>query len=333
MIGTSSNLPSKPTEPVQETPVVQSLPDHIPLTMPALSPTMKTGKIVSFNAKVGDEVNIGDSLATIETDKATMEFDTLDDGFVAWVASNKLGESIPIGETCVILVENKEDIPQFENYVPGQMGVSAQSDVTVQQPEVQGKASPAKSANLEQISLSGKQGPKLFISPKALKHFISNGFSKEALQNKLNQYSASSGNYAFGSGPNNRIISQDIPSITKLLSSEPVKAPTPSKKVKSVQPVVDSSGYKEIEMTNIRKIIADRLSQSKREIPHYYLEGELRMDALLEFKKEIFVKSGVKVSVNDFIIKAVAKASKEIQYCNSHYVDGKIRLFDDVDVR
>ena len=175
-----------------------------------------------------------------------------------------------------------------------------------------------------------KVSSNIFISPRALNKFLSEGFSKSDLLSRLNILSET--RPQLGSGPNNRIIEQDVQGLINALSQKTV--PKVQKETKIETPKVEVEGaYKEVELSTMRRVIAERLSQSKREIPHYYLEAELRMDALLEMKKDLQAKAGIKLSVNDFIVKAVAKASKEVPDCNTNFVDNKIRFFENVDVR
>ena len=303
--------------------------------MPALSPTMKTGKILSWNVEVGQEVGAGDSIASIETDKAVMEYEVQDEGFIAWINQDKLNASLEVGQVCAIMVEDKESIQYFKNYVPG--SETSETSAPVQTEEVK----ETSSGKTQDIQIVSSGSTKLFISPKALKAFVQKGYSKESLSVEINQYLSKSNETSLGSSEYGRIITQDVDSILKkfketprdAVSSQPKKTDTGKKDVAKAVIMDTSSEYKEKEMSTMRKVIAERLSQSKREIPHYYLESELKMDALLAFKKQLQESTGVKLSINDFIVKAVAKASKEVEECNSHYIDGKVRIFDNVDVR
>lgn len=295
--------------------------------MPALSPTMTEGTISSFHVSVGDEVTAGDSIATVETDKANMEFEVQEDAFVAWVNNDAVGTKIKLGTVCAVLVDSKDQVSLFENYSPETPATSSSSPAIVQsesQPREEVSSPSIQTEKTVQLS------DKIFISPRALKNFTSKGFTKNDVISKLSQISATPSN--LGSGPNNRIIEQDVDSlIQKMTQTTQIKSDKPAK-VERAQ-IEPTGTYREVELSTMRRVIADRLSQSKREIPHYYLEAELRMDALLEMKKELQTKANVKLSINDFIVKAVAKASKEVPDCNTNFVDNKIRFFENVDVR
>ena len=314
------------------------------MTMPALSPTMTQGTIDSYNVSVGDEVGAGDSLATIRTDKAAMEFETQDEGFIAWIDQSLVGKVTPVGQICMIIVEEAADLEKFKDFSPSHAADSG---------NLQGQASADNLATNQQhqganneianeptpVTTSGKSadfGQKVFISPRALKKLESQGFNKQTLQTRIEESNCP---LLKGSGPNNRIIEQDIDNVVKslkiTLKTPKAEVAAPAQKDTSKKPPLPLSGqvYKEIELSTMRRVIADRLSESKREIPHYYLEREIKMDSLLAFKKEIFENTGVKLSVNDFIVKAVAKACQAVPETNTHFVNGKIRQFEAVDVR
>ena len=298
--------------------------------MPALSPTMTEGKIMSFHVSVGDQVEAGDSIATVETDKAVMEFEVQDEGFIAWINPQAIEEKVKLGHPCAVLVENEGDIVKFKDFSPEKKMKAPAHSASARSPapQVESVSAPINQNFSEDIQVSKR----IFISPRALNKFISSGFSKDNLFAQLNVLSSTEPK--LGSGPENRIIEQDVDSLIQKLKEAPTKPSQVEKAPKTQVPVVDVEGtYKEVELSTMRRVIADRLSQSKREIPHYYLEAELRMDALLEMKKDLQEKAGIKLSVNDFIVKAVAKASKEVPDCNTNFVDNKIRFFENVDVR
>jgi pyruvate dehydrogenase E2 component (dihydrolipoamide acetyltransferase) len=314
---------------VEDESSVGDYPEHVTLTMPALSPTMEEGKITTFHVSVGDEVEAGDSIANVETDKASMEFEVQDEGVVAWINTEAVGNKIKLGEVCAIIVESKEDVSAFKDYNPkkSQKAVSTPKKVSSNDTEVS-QSSPSKTES--STSTDVKVTSKIFMSPRALNKFLSKGYTKTELLSKLS--SLSSSQPQLGSGPNNRIIEQDVDDLINKLSQVTSQKKETVTKVQT--PKVEVAGaYREVELSTMRRVIAERLSQSKREIPHYYLEAELRMDALLEMKKDLQAKAGIKLSVNDFIVKAVAKASKEVPDCNTNFVDNKIRFFDNVDVR
>ena len=312
--------------------------------MPALSPTMTKGTINSYNVSIRDEVAAGDSLATIRTDKTAMEFETQDEGFVAWIDESLVGKLTPVGQICMIIVEEESDVDKFKDFNPSHVSdsnnlpgqASGGSPATNNQNQEANIETADEPVLLTTNTQSAGVGQKVFISPRALKKLESQGFDKQTLQTRIN---VSNCPLLKGSGPNSRIIEQDIDNVVKSLktSLQPANVEVAAKvqKETSKKAPLPLSGqvYKEIELSTMRRVIADRLSESKREIPHYYLEREIKMDALLAFKKQIFEQTGAKLSVNDFIVKAVAKACQAVPETNTHFVNGKIRQFEGVDVR
>lgn len=297
------------------------------MTMPALSPTMTEGTISTFHVSPGDEVSAGDSIALVETDKAIMEFEVQEDAFVAWVNSAAIGNKVKLGTACAVLVDSKDQVPLFKDYSPETAPKASAPQPSA--PQVQSQAEPSpqvtEPAQAEEVQLASK----VFISPRAFMQFQSQGFEKEGLATRLAQLAKSQG--SLGSGPHGRVIEQDVDALVQKLSEPAELQPKPAqpRTAQAEMPGV----FREVELSTMRRVIAERLSQSKREIPHYYLDAELRMDALLEMKRELQEKAGVKLSVNDFIVKAVAKAGKEVPECNTNFVDGKVRYFEQVDVR
>lgn len=282
---------------------------------------------MDYHVSVGDQVEAGDSIASVETDKATMEFEVQDEGYIAWINTEKIGELTKLGQPCAILVESIDEIAHFKNFSPDAPS-KPKAAPAPQAPQESASPQPqAQPQTTEDVKISTK----IFISPRALKTFLDKGHTKESLVSNLEALSAKQP--ILGSGPGGRIIEQDVDSLLKKMT-EKKEAPVHLESAKPRAPPVEVPGeYKEVELSTMRRVIAERLSQSKREIPHYYLEAEIRMDALLEMKKELQEKAGVKLSVNDFIVKAVAKASKEVPDCNTNFVDNKIRFFENVDVR
>ena len=294
--------------------------------MPALSPTMEQGKILSYHVSVGQEIEAGESIATVETDKATMEFEVQEDGIIAWINEEAVGVNTKLGQVCAIVVDSKDNLEAFKNYTPGQTTKASTPQTSTPEKNDTSSSSPVQTQIQKNVSVSKN----IFISPRALNKFISKGLSKDELFTKLRKLSENQSN--IGSGPNNRIIEQDVESLFKQFSESPKTVSKVEKTIKT--PTMEPTGsYKEVELSTMRRVIADRLSQSKREIPHYYLEAELRMDALLDMKKDLQNKAGIKLSINDFIVKAVSKACQEVPECNTNFVDNKIRFFDNVDVR
>lgn len=223
-----------------------SYPDHIKLEMPNLSPTMEKGNIGAWVAKVGDKVGPGDVLCGIETDKATVDFELQDEGYIAKILFAENTKDIPLGTPLAILVEEEEDIAAFADFVGEAPSAPAAKAAT---PEPVAAATPVAStpAPVSKGSPAKPSGGRVFASPLAQNLANEQGVSLAGVQ---------------GTGPNGRIIKADV---LEAASAGPVKAATP------VFDSVPAAGFIDLENSNIRKVIADRLTFSKQNIPHYYV--------------------------------------------------------------
>ena len=251
----------------------------IEITMPRLSDTMEVGTILHWHVNVGDEVSAGDVLADIETDKATMELQSFDDGRILEIMIS-VGDKVRVGTTIALLAEEDEPIVEEDQPKP-----DSQSTVVVQEPSAQQRVSP--------------------IARKLAEEY---GVDLSAVQ---------------GTGPSGRIIKRDILQIVaatdettaaahtiKTASSTDVVASTTP--MSPAQPLVPTSPWQQDRsepLSNIRQIIAKRLVESKQTIPHYQVTMVFDMDPLLNMRKtlnEQLQTSGVKLSVNDFLIRCCA---------------------------
>jgi len=298
-------------------------PSHIKVALPALSPTMEMGTIVSWEKKVGDQVSEGDLLCEIETDKATMGFETPEEGYLAKVMIEAGTKDIPVGRLLCIIVENPEDVPKFADFTDD--GSSAKAAPAPDKPAAASAPAPAAPApapapKLAPVSASSAaskpaSGDRPFASPAAKKLAADRGI--DLFQIKT------------GSGMDGMITSRDV---------ENFKAPSTPASFTSPLGIGFPTGdsvFSDAETSNMRKVIAKRLQQSKHEIPHYYLTIECTMDQIMKLRSEIngtYEKEGIKLSVNDFIIKATALASKRVPQCNSAWMDSFIREYHTCDV-
>merc|ERR1719339_147976 len=293
-------LATTPTQP--QVRCYSSHPPHVKVTLPALSPTMEMGSIVTWEKKEGDKVSEGDLLCEIETDKATMGFETPEEGYLAKVFIEAGTRDIPIGKLLCIIVEEQEDVAKFADF-----DASSVSEASAPAPAPVQRSAPVA-------------GGKVFASPAAKRVAAEKGIDLSQIKS--------------GSGMDGMITSKDVESFKpaasaaapSLLTSFPAASP---------QDLAGSGVYSDAEASGIRKVIAKRLQQSKQEIPHYYLTVECRMDKIMALRKEInatYEKEGVKLSVNDFVIKAVALACKRVPDCNSAWMETFIRTFHTCDV-
>ena len=282
----------------------------IEIKMPALSPTMEEGTLAKWLIKVGDTVSSGDIMAEIETDKATMEFEAVDEGVIADIAVPAGTEGVKGGTVIATLTcEDEED-----------------SAVTMPKAEVKATAEPAKSAEPSTVSVSTPQptaapvskSGRVVASPLAKRIAAQRGVDLGEIR---------------GSGPSGRIVKSDVEGAQDSTPSETQRAPAPQAAVDAVPDF--SIPYEAEKLNNVRKTIARRLTEAKQTIPHIYLTVDARLDGLLRLRGELnkaLEPDGVKLSVNDLLIKALAKALIRVPKCNVSFAADELRKFTRADI-
>merc|ERR1719331_1742210 len=312
-------LATTPTQP--QVRCYSSHPPHVKVTLPALSPTMEMGSIVTWEKKEGDKVSEGDLLCEIETDKATMGFETPEEGYLAKIFIEAGTRDIPIGKLLCIIVEEQEDVAKFADF-----DASSVSEAAAPAPPAPAAATPAPPPPAPVAAAPAQRsapvaGGKVFASPAAKRVAAEKGIDLSQIKT--------------GSGMDGMITSKDVESFKPAAAASAPSSLLTSFPAASPQDLAGSGVYSDAEASGIRKVIAKRLQQSKHEIPHYYLTVECRMDKIMALRKEInatYEKEGVKLSVNDFVIKAVALACKRVPDCNSAWMETFIRTFHTCDV-
>ncbi|XP_071372091.1 dihydrolipoyllysine-residue acetyltransferase component of pyruvate dehydrogenase complex, mitochondrial isoform X4 [Centroberyx affinis] len=287
-----------------------SYPTHLKILLPALSPTMTMGTVQRWEKKVGEKLNEGDLLAEIETDKATIGFEVQEEGYLAKIMVSEGTRDVPLGTPLCIIVEKESDIAAFNDYV--ETGVA---EIATPPPAPAPAAAPAVAAPTP-VPVAAAAAPaaarkgRVFASPLAKKLAAEKGID-------LAQVS--------GSGPDGRVTRKDIESFVPPKAA-PVTA-APAAPTPAAPTAAPTGTFTDIPISNIRKVIAQRLMQSKQTIPHYYLSVDVNMDQVLELRKELnAVKAqNIKLSVNDFIIKASALACLKVPEANSSWMDTVIR--------
>jgi pyruvate dehydrogenase E2 component (dihydrolipoamide acetyltransferase) len=289
---------------------------HSILPMPSLSPTMEDGVIVAWKKKEGDKINAGDVLAEIETDKATVAFEATEDGYLAKILKNAGSDRVKVNVPVAIVVDKQGDIDAVKSYDPSAESAPASagaSNVSSSAPSTAQSTSGASSSSSRAASVSSDG------------RVIATPYAK--LLSKEKQVPLSE---VQGSGPNGRIIAHDV------LSYKPTAAAAaPSKKATATAAVVSEGTFDDVSVTNIRRVTAERLTQSKTTIPHYYLTMDVEVDELMKVREELnaTAKNGeFKLSVNDFVVKASAMAMKKVPAVNSQWMGDVIRQFHNVDI-
>ncbi|KAH8412022.1 hypothetical protein KR222_007034, partial [Zaprionus bogoriensis] len=298
------------------------LPDHIRVPLPALSPTMERGSIVSWEKKEGDKLNEGDLLCEIETDKATMGFETPEEGYLAKILIAGGTKDVPVGKLVCIIVPDAGSIAAFANFKDDAAPAAAAAAPPPPPPSAAAAAapapaaaaapppppSPAAAAPAGTAPAAAPSGGRVYASPMAKK-------LAEAQQMRLQ---------GKGSGVHGSLKSGDLAAAQPKAEAKPAAAAKPG-----------AAAFKDIPLTNMRAVIAKRLLESKQNLPHYYVTVECQVDKLMKFRAHInkkYEKEGARVSINDFIIKAMATACRKVPEANSAWMDTFIREYSDVDV-
>jgi len=291
----------------------------IEIKMPALSPTMEEGTLAKWLVKEGDTVKSGDILAEIETDKATMEFETIDEGTVAKLLVPEGSDGVKVGQAILLLAGEGEDAsaaasaPKAAAPAP-----KAEAAAPKQEPEV-AKAEAPKAAPASAPTASGDR---VKASPLARRLAEQQGIDLKAVK---------------GSGPNGRVVKADLANVQPG-TAQPVPA-TAAEAPKAVSaapaPAPEGVPHDVVKLSNMRKTIARRLSESKQQVPHIYLTVDINLDALLKLRSELnkgLESRGIKLSVNDMLIKAQAAALMEVPVCNVQFAGDTLIQFHRADI-
>ena len=284
----------------------------IKILMPALSPTMTDGKLAKWFKAEGDQVAAGDILAEIETDKATMEMEAVDDGVLGKIVIAEGTEGVAINSLIAVMMEEGEDVSAAD---------AAAS--TAPAPQATPPEEPAPAAQPAPQATLVEKGERIFASPLAKRMASDAGIDVAVIS---------------GSGPHGRIVKNDIEAaMAGGAQAAPATAQAPSG-VPSLPAIIPSMGsYTEIPNSSARKIIAERLTASSRDIPSYMVTVDCEIDRLLEMRKDLNGRSpdgenAYKISVNDFIIRAIALAMRKVPGVNTSWTEAAIQQYDDIDV-
>ena len=290
----------------------------IEIKMPALSPTMTTGTLAKWLVGEGDRVNSGDVIAEIETDKATMEVESVDDGIMAKIFVDAGTENVAVGAVIAVLAEDGETASDVAK--AGLQEPSSPVPVTSVSAEVQDRAEPApvtaapvKAVTAPQSKSSDK--PRIFASPLARRIAADRNIALEGIT---------------GSGPYGRILRRDVESA----ATAPIAQTTAALAGATPAGATQQGDSYLVANSQMRKAIASRLQDSKQQAPHFYLTVDCVIDNLLEARKSLNAKAaeGIKISVNDMIIRAAAMALIAVPEANASWEGENTRLFRHADI-
>ncbi|KAJ3310357.1 hypothetical protein HDV04_005108 [Boothiomyces sp. JEL0838] len=271
------------------------------------------GNIGQWHKKIGDEITPGDILVEIETDKAQMDFECQDEGFIAKIFIDAGAKDVNVNTPICVLVEDKADIAKFENFVPPSAGAAAPAPAENKEQAAPAPAAvtaaptPATPAPVQPASTG-----RIFVSPLAKTLAAERGIDLATVK---------------GTGPDGRIVKEDI---------ENYKAPAAPKPAASATPAAPTAkaAFEDVPLSNIRKVIANRLAESKSTIPHYYMTQEINVDKVLKLREVLNKESNgkYKLSVNDFVIKASSLALLDVPAVNSSWQGTFIREYKSADI-
>lgn len=294
------------------------------ILMPALSPTMEEGTLAKWHVKEGDTVASGDIMAEIETDKATMEFEAVDEGTVGKIIIAEGTEGVKVNDVIAILLEDGESADDIADVATGSSAAAAPSS-----PEPAQSAAPAADKPAAAPAAPARDGERIFATPLARRIAADKGLDLSAIA---------------GSGPHGRIVKADVES-----AAAAPKAAAPAAKAEASAPAALAAGpdtdvvlktyadrpFEEVKLDGMRKTIAARLTEAKQSVPHFYLRRDIQLDALLKFRSQLnkqLEPRGVKLSVNDFIIKACALALQQEPEANAVWAGDRTLKFEKSDV-
>ncbi|WP_375570614.1 pyruvate dehydrogenase complex dihydrolipoamide acetyltransferase [Seohaeicola saemankumensis] len=299
----------------------------VEILMPALSPTMEEGTLAKWLVKEGDTVSAGDLLAEIETDKATMEFEAVDEGVIGKLLVAEGTEGVKVNSPIALLLEDGESASDAQTAAPKAETAKAEAAPVAAAAPADAKPAPA--------APKAADGGRVFASPLARRIAADKGIDLAGLT---------------GSGPHGRIVKADVEgagaqakpaAAATPAASAPAAAKAPAPAMASgpstdtVLKMYEGRAYTEVKLDGMRKTIAARLTEAKQTIPHFYLRRDIQLDALMAFRGQLNAQlegRGVKLSVNDFIIKACALALQQVPAANAVWAGDRVLQLTPSDV-
>ncbi len=323
----------------------------IEVLMPALSPTMTEGNLAKWHKKEGDAVKAGDILAEIETDKATMEFEAADEGTLGRILVPEGTQAVKVNQPIAVILGEGEDAAALDKAKPAPAKPAA---AAAPAPETQ-KAEPAAAANKPAPApvapktappppRAAAPPPAAAAAPRSNGHADGERVFASPLAKRMAEQAGLDLARLTGSGPHGRIVKHDIetalakgPAALKAPAARAPAAPgaplsLPSYGKDQVLALAGNPPYEEMPLTAMRRIIAKRMQEAKATIPHFYLTVDCEIDSLLRMRKEINDNADLKVSVNDFVIKAVALTLMKVPAANASFSEDAILRWKTADI-
>jgi pyruvate dehydrogenase E2 component (dihydrolipoamide acetyltransferase) len=299
----------------------------INILMPALSPTMTEGTLARWLKKQGESVKAGDVIAEIETDKATMEVEAVDEGVLGKILVADGTEGVKVNAPIAILVQEGEAVPDSAGPAPAPAAAPEAAKVAEQDAQAPKAGAAAPAAN------GHDKGERIFASPLAKRVARDTGVDLKGIN---------------GSGPNGRIVRADVEAAKTAPAAaapapaaaapEPTPAAKPAPAPMATRAAAITAPHNLVPHTTMRRVIAKRLTESKQSVPHFYLTMDIELDALLKLRGELNARSAkdgagsFKLSVNDMVIKAAAIALRRVPKVNASFTEEGVAFYEDVDV-
>ncbi|MFT3705715.1 MAG: pyruvate dehydrogenase complex dihydrolipoamide acetyltransferase [Agriterribacter sp.] len=328
--GAASTAPAKTEAPKAEAPKAEApkteeaksntpavTPEQLGVTvirMPLLSDTMTEGKIVQWHKKVGDKIKSDDSLADVETDKATMDVVGYTDGTLLYVGVPE-GEAAKVNDVIAIIGKEGTDVSALVNTIKSGGGATASAPAA--KAETSAAASTTAAPQAQEAAGSSSENGRIKASPLAKKIAQDKGVDLKLVQ---------------GSGDGGRIIKKDIDGFTPPAVAAKSATSAPAATVAAFVATPGTEGYTDISLSQMRKVIAKRLGESKFSAPHFYLTMEINMDAAMAARAQMNEISPVKISFNDMVVKAAAMALRKHPAVNSSWMNDAIRQWHHVHI-
>ncbi|AUQ66385.1 pyruvate dehydrogenase complex dihydrolipoamide acetyltransferase [Phaeobacter inhibens] len=301
------------------------------ILMPALSPTMEEGTLAKWLVKEGDTVASGDLLAEIETDKATMEFEAVDEGVIGKILIPEGSEGVKVNSPIAVLLEDGESADDIGTTSSAPAAAADEAAPAASEEAAPAPAQAATAATPAPAAPQGADGNRIFASPLARRIAADKGLDLAQLN---------------GSGPRGRIVKADVENAKPQVAAAPAAAApataaapaaaaSTGPSADQVARMYEGRTYEEVKLDGMRKTIAARLTEAKQTVPHFYLRRDIQLDALLKFRGELnkqLEARGVKLSVNDFIIKACALALQAVPDANAVWAGDRVLKMEASDV-
>ena len=308
-----------------------SFPPYTIIDMPALSPTMTQGNLNAWTKKVGDVLAPGEVIAEVETDKAQMDFEFQEDGYLAQILVPEGTKDVPVGKPIAIYVEDEGDVAAFKDFTAADVKGDAAAPAAKEEAPAPSEAAKPADATASAATTTAKAAPaksegsavstRVMATPLAKTLALENGIALKGVK---------------GSGPHGRIVKSDVEALIKKKSSAPASAKSTATSAAQAAAAAPMASYVDEEITSMRRIIADRLLASTSSTPSYIVSSDMSVAKLLKLRKALNESSDgeYKLSINDILVKAITVAARKVPDANAYWMPEQnvIRKFNNVDI-